>query len=182
MKINLDITASLFFTSIILIVSLLYTSAYSLPVKFQWGTPIETIKNSHKPGETCTLFKPKERPDYKNKILGFILGIDANAADRILILRTGSDPRIDYLFVNNRLYTVMEDYGIVNETRIRGIQSALERLYGPHHLKQDSNLYIYSYKNDTTRVLFYVIRQSEERNQCRLYLYTSRLFSTLLLE
>ncbi len=181
-KISTRINILIFvFINLILLV-VMPEQTISLPVKYQWGTTLESIKKSHQSRGAVTLFSPREKPGYRNKILGFILNIDETFAEKIVILRTGSDPRIDYLFVNNRLYTILEDYGTIHETRVQGILDNLAGLYGTPHLQQDSNFYIYSYKNDTTNVLLYVLKQSAAVNRCKLYFYTKKLFSSLIMD
>src|SRR5512137_1554808 len=56
-------------------------------------------------------FRFENDPKYDNRILNYILPIDTGIKSKISIVRTKTSPQRDYLFVNNRLYSVMETYG-----------------------------------------------------------------------
>ena len=119
--------------------------AETIPVPdYPWGSKKASLTGALVPGK-CTEFRPSDRPKYQNKILSYITAIDADLANKIMIVRTDSSPVIDYLFVNDKLYTVMENWGRVDQATEKSIQSRLGAKFGQPVIQKDASLHIYSY-------------------------------------
>lgn len=162
--------------------SLLLLQAETVPVPdYSWGSKKADLTSALGAGR-CTEFRPTDRPKYRNKILSYITAIDADLESKIVIVRTESKPVVDYLFVNDRLYTVMENWGQVDSATEKSIQSRLGGRFGQPIIQKDTNLHIYSYNNDTTKVLCYFTRLPEGAAQCKVYYYTRKLFRMLITE
>jgi len=114
--------------------------------------------------------------------MSYITAIDAELIRKITIIRVKSQPVSDYLFVGDRLYTIMESWGEVEARRGKEIETALTGRYGAPLVQQDKNLSIYSYNNDTTKVLYYLMKVSDTRSKCTVYYYTKKLFRILIME
>ncbi|MBN2160406.1 MAG: hypothetical protein JW807_13515 [Spirochaetes bacterium] len=151
-------------------------------IQYEWGTELEKVKKSLPSDRESTQFTPRDKQNYKNKILSYITAIDADLADKIIILRLETRPVTDFLFVKDRLYTVMEDWGRVDEKTEKEIHAKLAGLYGKPLVQQDKSFFIYSYSNDTTKVLYYLMKLPEGKSQCKVYYYTRQLFKMLISE
>lgn len=154
---------------------------YAAPA-YEWGTPLDQLKKSLPSDKETTQFTPKEKPNYKNKLLSYITAIDGNLVDKIIIVRLKSRPAMDYLFVNNKLYTIMENWGKVDEKTQKEIETNLSGQFGQPLVQQDKNFYIYSYNSDKTKVLYYIMKNTDGTSTCKVYYYTRKLFRMLITE
>jgi hypothetical protein len=157
------------------------STAPAMPLVYEWGTQLLKVKKNL-PGDKCEQFKPSEKPKYKNKIMTYITAIDAKLIEKIIIMRVKSQPMIDYLFVNDKLYTIMESWGKVDQKTEKEIHADLVSQFGQPLLQQDKNFYIYSFNNDKTKVLYYINRLPDGTSRCKVYYYTKQLFRMLIAE
>lgn len=162
--------------------SLSGTAAGINALHYAWGTQLENVKKTLPSDKEILQFSPKERPKYKNKILSYITAIDNKLIDKIFVVRIKSTPVTDYLFVNNKLYTVMENWGKIDQKTEKEIQAKLTGQYGEPLVQQDKNFYIYSFNSDKTKVLFYLMKLNDGRSKCKVYYYTKQLFRMLIAE
>ncbi len=161
---------------------LMTLGAETVPVPdYAWASTKTALTSALGTGK-WTEFRPSDRPKYRNKILSYITAIDADLAKKIMIVRTESTPVVDYLFVNDRLYTVMENWGKVDPATEKRIQSRLGAKFGQPVIQKDASLHIYSYHNDATKVLCYFTRHPEGASNCKVYYYTKKLFRLLITE
>jgi hypothetical protein len=170
--------------TIIVMAVLLFASgsAMSAPLQYEWGTQLLKVKKSLPSDKESVQFTPKDRPKYKNKILSYITAIDNKLLDKIIIVRLQTQPVIDYLFVNDKLYTIMENWGSVDLKTEKEIQTKLTSLFGQPLVQQDKNFYIYSYNSDKTKVLYYLMKSPDGKSKCKVYYYTKQLFRMLITE
>jgi hypothetical protein len=151
-------------------------------LNYEWGTQLEKVKKTLPSDKESVQFAPKDRPKYKNKILSYIIAIDNKLLDKIIVLRVKTQPVIDYLFVNDKLYTIMENWGSVDAKTEKDILAKLSGLFGQPLVQQDKNFYIYSFNSDKTKVLFYVMKSPDGKSKCKVYYYTRALFRMLITE
>jgi hypothetical protein len=149
---------------------------------YEWGSPIARVKKAIPQGSGTTEFSPADDPNYENKILSYITAIDADLIKKITIVRVKSQPMVDYLFVSDKLYTVMENWGEVDPNKSKEIETGLTTQYGAPLVQQDKNFYTYSYNNDKTKVLFYLVKKADGKATCIVYYYTKKLFRILITE
>ena len=149
---------------------------------YEWGSPMAAVKKAMPQGGGATEFTPADDPNYENKIMSYITAIDADLVKKIVIVRVKAQPMVDYLFVNDRLYTVMENWGEVEPNKDKEIETGLTTQYGAPLVQQDKNFYIYSYNNDKTKVLYYLVKQANGKSKCIVYYYTKKLFRILITE
>jgi hypothetical protein len=157
-------------------------SISAAPISYEWGTDLVKIKKSLPSDRESTQFTPRDKPNYKNKILSYITAIDAKLVDKIIILRLKSKPVVDYLFVNDKLYTVMENWGEVDQKTEKDILAQLSSQFGGPLVQQDKNFYIYSFNSDKTKVLYYLMKLPNGKSKCKVYYYTKQLFRMLITE
>ncbi|OHD65815.1 MAG: hypothetical protein A2176_02020 [Spirochaetes bacterium RBG_13_51_14] len=147
---------------------------------YEWGAQLGNVKKTLPSDKELVQFTPRDDPKYENKIMSYIIAIDNNLIDKILIVRVKSQPVIDYLFVSDKLYTVMENWGEVDQKTEKNIQSRLASQFGEPLVQKDNNFYIYSFKSDKTKVLCYVMKLSDGKSKCKVYYYTKQLFKMLI--
>jgi len=157
-------------------------TAPGAPLQYDWGTQLVKVKKTLPSDRESQQFSPKDRPKYKNKILSYITAIDNKLVDKIIILRVKSQPVIDYLFVNDKLYTIMENWGSVDAKTEKEILSRLSGQFGQPLVQQDKNFYIYSFNSDKTKVLYYLMKSDDGKSKCKVYYYTRQLFRMLITE
>lgn len=167
------------FTACALLITL---PLYSNTLNYEWGTQLVKVKKTLPSDKESTQFSPKEKPKYKNKILSYITAIDNNLLDKIIIVRLQSQPVVDYLFVNDKLYTIMENWGSVDQKTEKDILAKLTGQFGQPLVQQDKNFYIYSYNTDKTKVLYYLMKSKDGKSRCKVYYYTKQLFRMLITE
>lgn len=166
-------------TALVLIIS---DAAWSAPMQYDWGTQLLKVKKTLPSDKESQQFSPKDKPKYKNKILSYITAIDNKLIDKIIVLRVKSLPEVDYLFVNDKLYTIMENWGSVDAKMDKEIQAKLAVQFGQPLVQQDKNLAIYSYNSDKTKVLYYLMKSPDGKAKCKVYYYTKQLFRMLITE
>jgi hypothetical protein len=162
-----------------IMLSLIFVShiAADETLKYEWGAQLQKFKTTLPADKEWEQFKPSDKPKYKNKILSYITAIDEKLIDKVIIIRIKSQPVVDYLFVNDKLYTIMEIWGKIEQKTEMEIKSRLIKEFGQPVIQQDKDLYIYSYNTDKTKVLLYL-----ERSNCKVYYYTKQLFRFLIVE
>ncbi len=151
-------------------------------LNYEWGTQMLKVRKTLPSDKTSTQFSPKDRPKYKNKILSYITAIDNKLLDKIIIVRLETRPVVDYLFVNDKLYTIMENWGSIDQKTEKDIQTKLSSQFGQPLVQQDKNFYIYSYNSDKTKVLYYLMKSADGTSKCKVYYYTKQLFRMLITE
>lgn len=149
---------------------------------YEWGISMAAVRKGIPSSAATVQFTPAEDPEYENKIMSYITAIDADLVKKITIVRVKSQPVTDYLFVGDRLYTIMESWGEIDAGKGKTIETTLSGKYGAPLVQQDKNFYIYSYKNDKTKVLYYLTKISDTRSKCTVYYYTKKLFRALIME
>lgn len=166
----------------LLAAALICPGAYSMTGIDAWGTSRDvTIKKQALAANNFTEFSPADHPEYENKIMNYIVAIDANLKNKINIVRTKEDPRRDFLFVNNKLYSVLEDYGKISNDKFQSIIRNLSGVFGRPSVQQDRNMTIHTFFNDKTKVLV-LSNAKGGAVECRIYLYSGKLFKMLMSE
>jgi hypothetical protein len=154
-----------------------------LPLRAQnppWGTNYgEFIKN--KSSSIMAEFKPVEKPKYKHKILKFITGINPEIINQIKVVRIRSNPIREFMFINNGLYTIKENWNIIPVKDEKKVYSDLKRQYGKPDIKDDGNLRTISFKKGRTKVIYYRLLYGNGTARCAVYYYSTRMFRMLFM-
>lgn len=145
-----------------------------------WGTDYREFVKIRS-SSIITEFKPAEKPKYKHKILNFITGINPEIINQINIVRIRSNPVKDYMFVNQGLYTVKENWDVVSIKHEKKIYLNLRNKYGKPEIKNDGNLRIISFKKRGTKVIYYRLLLTRETARCAIYYYSTRMFRMLFM-
>jgi hypothetical protein len=147
-----------------------------------WETPKKTVLNGFSDGNVrYKEFYPKRDPKYENKIMNYILAIDENLRAEMSIIRTRTNPVRDYLFLKNKLYSVLELYGVIPKGRLDDLLARLTAAYGKPQLRNEKNMAIYTFASETTKVFVHSSKISQDF-ECRVYYYSANLFRRLVTE
>lgn len=169
---------ALFFTILIFFTLTLIPAS----AQFEWGADIDAVKKSLGGDGNFKQFTPRQKPDYENKIINYITAVDEGVIEKIIILQTNSAPITDYLFVNNKLYTSLEDWGDIDSAKHTSLKNKLDSQYGTPSLQQDGSISVYSYSDSKTKVIFYSKKVSGTKYSCRVYFYAKQLFRLLIVQ
>lgn len=167
---------------IVIIISLCFCiyPARALPENYNsWGTDKSTVIKGFPANTKYKEFLPKSDPKYENKIMNYVVAIDEGLAKNTTIIRTKTNPLRDYLFVKNKMYSIMEIYQSLSKDKINDIIKNLTADFGAPQIQQDKNMVIYTFSSTKTKVL--VISYTNLKDiSCRIYYYSSDLFKTLI--
>jgi hypothetical protein len=171
--------------SAILVIGMLISSglagSFSLQNYKQWGISRDEVISKYLAADKFTEFKPSARPEYENKIMNYIVAIDSGLKDRIQILRGGKGPRADYLFVDEKLYCVLEDYDLISVAALGELVKGMSSIYGKSNIQKDRSMTIYSFFSSETKVLVLASVKSG-RVEVKAYYYASKLFKMLIMK
>ena len=146
----------------------------------KWGLNKKTVVSKYL-NNNYTEFTPAIRPNYNNKIMNFIVAIDNSLKSKIFVLRSKSKPTKDFLFVNNRLYSIMENHGRISNDNLNIIINRLTITYDKPNIQKDKFMIVYSYFDKHTKVLVYAFKKNNNI-KCRVYHYAKNLFKMLINE
>jgi hypothetical protein len=147
--------------------------------EYTWGMTMDAFRSAN-PAVEFIQFNPSTTADYTNKIMTYITGIDATTRDKMEILRLKSSPVRDYLFVDKKLFSVMDDHGETTVKNVKDLRESLSVRFGQNEVKKDYGLLVYSYSDKKTRVLLYAKTVDDNLVKCRIYYYPEKLFMMLL--
>ena len=157
-------------------------NANNFHIKKEWGSSIENITKTIPEGIKTMQFNPASQPDYTNKIMNYVLAIDPQIVENIIIMRLASKPQTDCMFIKNKLYSLMEDWKTVDAKEQKNILDSLSKEFGQSNLQREEDMSIYSFSNENTKVLFYVKKLTSNEFKCKTYFYTKKLFRMLMME
>lgn len=155
--------------------------SFSNNEEYRWGISREETIKRYLPSENYTSFSPASKPEYENKILSFILAINIDIKDKITILRGEGAPQRDYLLIRDKLYSVMENYGVISASDFEKVISKLSSEYKAPNIQKDKNTVTYSFYGKDTKVLV-LSYEKQKLVDCRVYHYASKLFRILISE
>ena len=148
-------------------------------ILYAWGMDMDSFRRQSS-GVEFISFHPSVAPNYKNRIMTYIIGIDMNTRDKMEVLRLNSRPVADYLFVNKKLFSVLEDHGETAAANVQALHNRLVRQFGKGELKQEGLLSVYSFADQKTKVLLYAEKIDDGKIKCKVYYYPKKLFMMLL--
>ena len=158
------------------------SSSYPFQGFYSWGMSKDIIiKKYLTSGKKYTEFTPIDKPEYKNRIMNYIIAIDKKLKNKIKILRIKSYPERDFLLVNNKLYSVKELYGEISNKKLNKIVKILTSTYGKSNVQKDKNMAIYTFSKEKTKVILLTYFKSNKVD-CNIYFYASKLFKMLISE
>jgi len=153
--------------------------AKSYSYEESWGTEYDIFIESLDRNIKYTEFDPSDKPDYKNRITGFINSLNSTARKEIKIVRLKITPETDYLFYGRKLCGITENRGIIKIKQGETILKDLTGKFGKPEADKKSSLYIYTFKKGRTRIILYQQLIDNKSMRCKVYSYTNDIFNSL---
>jgi hypothetical protein len=144
-----------------------------------WGKDYNTFINSIDKTVKYAVFDPREKPNYKNRVVGFITSLNNQSNKELKIVRLMVIPETDYLFFNGKLSAVTENRGIISVKDGEIILKNLTKKFGQPRQEKKSSLYIYTFRHARTRVILYQQLIDNRSMRCKVYCYTNDIFNSL---
>ncbi len=166
-------------TVISLILILSYSTSYSLSNYNEWGISKEEVIKRYLSKDKKYIQFDATKPHYKNKIMNYIIAIDRDLKQKIKILRSSKKPVRDFLFVNDKLYSVLENQGTLSSKKQNKLIDYLTSKFGTPTIQHDRRMTIYSFKGIKTKVLL-LSNTGSDKIECKIYFYASNLFKMLI--
>lgn len=168
-------------TSAILFVMLLfcYSISFSQYNYNKWGISKEEVIKRYLQKDNKYVEFDANKPRYENKIMNYIIAIDRDLKQKIKILRSSKKPVRDFLLVNDKLYSVLENQGILSLKKQNKIIDSLTAQFGTPTIQRDKRMTIYSFKGRDTKVLL-LSKPESNKIECKIYFYASNLFKMLI--
>jgi hypothetical protein len=142
--------------------------------KYRWKEKYSTYSETFFSSANKETFGPDDKKDYTNKIMNYVISLDPTVKRKIKILRINSRPETDYLFLNNRLFCVLENWNHIPTAKVQQLTAYLNANYGNPQIERDANLHIYSYKTSQSKVVMYQKHLPGGTVKCKIYFYTKK--------
>ena len=146
----------------------------------EWRISQQQVLETLPAGSNHELFTPKQKPEYKNRIINHLMSIDETIEGRMVVLQTGINPRRDYVFLDNSLCIILYQWDDMPGETLSLLLHELERQYGQPQTGADESLPSLSYRNNKSCALLIKRQSSGKGTDVRLYLYPKNLFYILL--
>lgn len=150
-----------------------------LPPRPVWNSTMAENMGKLSNRESCITFTLQDRPEYKNRVINHLLTLDDSLKGKIVILRTGTSPVEDRIFISDSLSCLMYEWRGLSDSQARVLRTEIARLYGIEMKTTEGNTPVTFNHGDTSGLL--TSRPSDEGGQdIRLYLYPRSLYRRLL--
>ncbi|MBN2403473.1 MAG: hypothetical protein JXN64_13930 [Spirochaetes bacterium] len=154
---------------------------YSADLFNKWGISREAAtKKFIRSNEATTVFTPVKNPDYENKIMNMVKlilrNVDADTDKNITVVTTKTNPRKDFLFFKNKLFSVLEAYNTISRDELKTVIKKLTAQYGEPNYNPGSEMEIYFISTKVTKIIVHYYLTSK---RCEIYYYDSLLYHKL---
>lgn len=166
---------------IAVIISTLHIPGFGSDYESIWGNEKNSFITKFK-ADTYLVFRAKDEPEYKNRIIDFFTSMNANNKVDIMVVRVNGKPEIDYCFFNEKLYSISEDWGEIDtETAAKLVHSIKKKYTGQPAEKKETDI-IYSFKKNKTKVLFQQSISGGNTVRVKIFYYSMDMFRSLFNE
>jgi hypothetical protein len=143
-----------------------------------WEVSIDSAVKDYCSGSECTPINVISLKDYDNRIFNHIITVNSEIRARMQLLRSDKKPVRDLLFIDRKLYEIMERQDSVDDFTFRTVFVNLKNSYGLPEMKKEKDLTIYTFKNEKTNAIL-IVHPFGNVSDIRIYLYSQSLFRTL---
>jgi hypothetical protein len=181
MRKNIHITHvnPLIATILFLMFMLCYNNLFSQQNYNKWGISKDEVIKRYLLKDKKYVQFDATKPRYVNKIMNYIIAIDRDLKQKIKILRSSKKPVRDFLLVDDKLYSVLENQGVLSQKKQNKIIDSLTAQFGTPTIQRDKRMTIYSFKGRETKVLL-LSKTESNKIECKIYFYASNLFKMLI--
>lgn len=153
---------------------------YATEVESLWGISKSDLIKKLKV-DVYEIFKPSDKPQYKNRVIDFFTTMCSEEKSEIIILRIAGNPEIDYIFFNDKLFSVSEEWGEIDRNRAKGLIKSIETDYNGSQTAGSTDG-LYSFRKNRTKVLIQKKDINSGSSRFRVFYYSMDLFNMLLRE
>jgi hypothetical protein len=157
--------------------SVIYGAGTTYTVR-AWEISTDSAIKEYCSGSGSTLLDVPSLKEYDNRIYNHILAVNAEISSRMQLFRSVQKPIRDLLFIDGKLYEIMERQDAVDDITFKTIFVNMKNSYGLPEMKKEKELTIYTFKNDITNAIL-IVRPSPNASDIRIYLYSPSLFRIL---
>ena len=169
----------IYFITLLLIA--IYQIAYGSDYDNIWGNEKTRFISQHNP-DSYIVFKVKDEPEYKNRIIDFFTSMDSNNRVDITIVRINGKPEIDYCFFNEKLYSVCENWGNIAPEEDGKLIHKIETRYTAHSVQRKNTDVIHSFKKNKTKVIYQQTASGINTVRVKIFYYSTDIFKSLFYE
>lgn len=144
-----------------------------------WGIRQQNFINSLPSSSDYTIFRPDEKPEYKNRIISFFYSMGGEDIT-VHVLRIKGIPEKDYCFFNNMLYSVSEDWGNTSVNRADTIIKNIETRYSRLNAETKESTTIITLEKERNKIIIYKKPVDRDIVKLRVFYYTNDIFNILL--
>ncbi|HEY1406251.1 MAG TPA: hypothetical protein VF857_06560, partial [Spirochaetota bacterium] len=119
--------------------------------------------------------------EYGNNIYNHLISANPDLKPRIRVIRSKTLPMRDLLFIDGKLYEILEYRENVDALEFKELFVTMKNIYGIPEMNKESDFTAYTYKNDNTQVIL-ISKGNGDRFQVRIYLYSRSLFHRILID
>ena len=119
--------------------------------------------------------------EFDNRIYSHLVTVAPDMAGKISVVRSKSSPERDLLFIDGKLFSLLERSGSVDSLRFKTLFVAMKDCYGLPRMTKESDYTVYTYKTEKTQALLQA-KTVGDRYDVRVYLYAPSIFRRLFLE
>jgi hypothetical protein len=143
-----------------------------------WEVSVDSAVKDYCSGSESARVNIFSLKEYDNRIYNHILSINPDIRNRIQLLRSARKPSRDLLFIDGKLFVIMERQDSIDDPAFKTVFVKMKNIYGIPEMKKEKELTIYTFKNEKTNAIL-IVRPSENGNDIKIYLYSQSLFRML---
>jgi hypothetical protein len=143
-----------------------------------WGNEKNIFLTGCKP-DKYLMFKAKDDPDFKNRIIDFFTSMSSGNHIDITVIRINGKPEIDYCFFNNKLYSVSENWGEIDKGTAEKIIQSIRKEYSAQGTEKRDSGVLYSFKKNKTKIVYQQNISGSGSVRVTVFYYSTDLFRML---
>ncbi len=145
---------------------------YAIP---RWEITVDEAVKKYIPGKDHFILDIDGMKDYDNNVYSHLVSSNPDIKSRIKVIRSKGSPFRDLLFLDNRLYEILEYRENVDTLAFKELFVSMKNEYGIPEMTKEKECTVYSYRKDSTQVVL-IAKTFGDRYQIRVYLYSKSLF------
>ena len=163
----------------VFILSVTIAGAYDVLYVKNWEVNQNDVIKNYIHKSPYKMYTLSQLQGYTNKLLNYILAIDENYKDKVVIIRVSSDITRDFMFINNKLYVITDYMQKSSEEYISGTIAQLEKQYGVPQKQSEGTTTTYTFTKDESKVIA-IAENKGKHYSLTIYYYYKNLFRSLM--
>ncbi|HNX59877.1 MAG TPA: hypothetical protein PKK43_12310 [Spirochaetota bacterium] len=151
-------------------------SAQEMPYAIsRWEIAVDEAVKKYIPGKEHFILDIDGTKDYDNNVYNHLISSNPDIKSRIKVIRSKGSPFRDLLFLDNKLYEILEYKDNVDTLAFKELFVSMKNEYGIPEMTKEKECTVYSYRKESTQVVL-IAKPHDDRYQVRVYLYSKSLF------